>query len=287
MRTSRGHEIDSFSRGRHSIARAISRHRHSVRAGISHLAAARSGRLVAEYDGWPQPGSCFHRDGSLWITDYHRGLLSCASRPRAGRATGSELETILGHRNSESFKGVNDLTFDSDGNCYFTDQGQPGLHASERSRTGCARMASSISPSAAFQAPMASRSDTTGMVIFIAVTRANAVWRGPLLADGSVTKVASFRTFFGTSGPDGMAADAGQRASSSRTRVWRGAFYLNSARRNHPLHQVSRGHDVSPTSRTGRAPEAGDHRIRKRFDPRGGPADCRSHTVFARVDYCG
>jgi gluconolactonase len=28
------------------------------------------------------------------------------------------------------------------------------------------------------------------------VTRANAVWRGPLLADGSVTKVAHIRTFF-------------------------------------------------------------------------------------------
>jgi sugar lactone lactonase YvrE len=40
----------------------------------------------------------------------------------------SEPETILGHRNSESFKGVNDLTFDDEGNCYFTDQGQTGLH---------------------------------------------------------------------------------------------------------------------------------------------------------------
>ena len=34
----------------------------------------------------------------------------------------------LERRNSERFKGVNDLTFDSHGNLYFSDQGQTGLH---------------------------------------------------------------------------------------------------------------------------------------------------------------
>ena len=34
----------------------------------------------------------------------------------------------LDRRNSERFKGVNDLVFDSRGNLYFTDQGQTGLH---------------------------------------------------------------------------------------------------------------------------------------------------------------
>ncbi|WP_157119262.1 hypothetical protein [Azohydromonas lata] len=45
----------------------------------------------------------------------------------------------------------------------------------------------------------------------MAVTRGHAVWRGPLLPDGSVSKVGAFRTFFGTSGPDGMAIDADNR----------------------------------------------------------------------------
>ncbi|MCZ7009822.1 SMP-30/gluconolactonase/LRE family protein, partial [Salmonella enterica] len=34
----------------------------------------------------------------------------------------------LERRNSERFRGVNDLTFDSRGNLYFTDQGQTGMH---------------------------------------------------------------------------------------------------------------------------------------------------------------
>jgi gluconolactonase len=31
-------------------------------------------------------------------------------------------------RNGGSFKGINDLAFDSRGNLYFTDQGQTGMH---------------------------------------------------------------------------------------------------------------------------------------------------------------
>ena len=42
--------------------------------------------------------------------------------PQSGR-----VEPFLTHAFSESFKGVNDLTFDSRGNLYFTDQGQSGI----------------------------------------------------------------------------------------------------------------------------------------------------------------
>ncbi|CAJ0732039.1 SMP-30/gluconolactonase/LRE family protein [Ralstonia mannitolilytica] len=43
--------------------------------------------------------------------------------------------------------------------------------------------------------------------LFVAMTRDNAVWRLPLLADGSTSKVGRFAQFHGTSGPDGMAMD--------------------------------------------------------------------------------
>ncbi|MFX8156757.1 SMP-30/gluconolactonase/LRE family protein, partial [Acinetobacter baumannii] len=43
--------------------------------------------------------------------------------------------------------------------------------------------------------------------LFVAMTRDNAVWRLPLLADGSTSKVGRFAQFYGTSGPDGMAMD--------------------------------------------------------------------------------
>src|SRR5205814_2984532 len=59
--------------------------------------------LVAQYDGWPN-GTALHRDGSLWIADYRRGLL------KLDVSSGGDPIPILPHRNSESFRGVNDLT---------------------------------------------------------------------------------------------------------------------------------------------------------------------------------
>ena len=74
---------------------------------------------VAEYDGWPN-GLAVHRDGRIFITDYRRGLVLLD--PETG-AVDPFLETAL----SEGFKGVNDLVFSTDGDLYFTDQGQTGL----------------------------------------------------------------------------------------------------------------------------------------------------------------
>jgi gluconolactonase len=182
--------------------------------------------LVAEYDGWPN-GTALHRDGSLWITDYRRGLLRLEVAP--GAATAAMVRgpiPILPHRNSESFKGVNDLTFDRDGNCYFTDQGQTGLHDPSgrvyRLRaTGHLDLMIGGVPS-----PNGVALDATGKTVFVAVTRANQVWRGPLLPDGSLTKVGAFRTFFGTSGPDGMAVDVDNRLVVAHASLG-GAFVLD------------------------------------------------------------
>ena len=48
-------------------------------------------------------------------------------------------------------------------------------------------------------------------VLFLGVTRANQVWRVPLLDDGSVAKVGAFFTSWGPSGPDGLAIDEAGR----------------------------------------------------------------------------
>ncbi|GAB2585809.1 hypothetical protein GCM10027034_17760 [Ramlibacter solisilvae] len=48
-------------------------------------------------------------------------------------------------------------------------------------------------------------------MLYVAVTRANSVWRGPLQRDGSLSKVGAFRTFYGPSGRDGMALDTENR----------------------------------------------------------------------------
>ena len=230
-----GHEIDSFLEGP-SFDRAGNLHVTDIPYGrIFRISPALEWTLAAEYDGWPN-GIAIHRDGSLWITDYRRGILRMELSSRASGRTepapavlkpgGRDPIPILGHRNSESFKGVNDLTFDFDGNCYFTDQGQTGLHDASgrvyRLRAN-ARLDLLIG---GIPSPNGVALDTTGKAIFVAVTRANQVWRGPLLPDGSVTKVGAFRTFFGTSGPDGMAVDVDNRIVVAHASLG-GAFVLD------------------------------------------------------------
>ncbi|HTS84544.1 MAG TPA: SMP-30/gluconolactonase/LRE family protein [Usitatibacter sp.] len=218
-----GHEVDSFLEGP-SFDRDGNLFVTDIPFGrIFRISPALEWTLVAEYDGWPN-GMAFHRDGSLWITDYRRGILKLDPASLRSRAAG--MTTVLGHRNSESFKGVNDLTFDFEGNCYFTDQGQTGLHDPSgrvyRLRAD-GRLDLLID---GIPSPNGVALDAAGKFIFVAVTRANQVWRGPLLADGSVSKIGAFRTFFGTSGPDGMAVDADNRVVVAHASLG-GAFVCN------------------------------------------------------------
>ena len=213
-----GHEVDSFLEGP-SFDREGNLYVTDIPFGrIFRISPRLEWTLAAQYDGWPN-GIAIHRDGSLWIADYRRGLLRLEPKAQAP-------QPILGHRNSESFRGLNDLTFDADGQCYFTDQGQTGLHDPTgrvyRLRTsGALDLVVCGVPS-----PNGVALDAQGKALFIAVTRANQVWRGPLLADGSVSKVGAFRTFFGTSGPDGMAVDADNRLVVAHASLG-GAFVLN------------------------------------------------------------
>ena len=154
---------------------------------------------VAEYDGEPN-GMKFLNDGELLITDYRNGLVVCD-------VTTGTVRPFLERRNSERFRGVNDLTFDSQGNLYFTDQGQSGLHEPSgrvyRLRpTGQLDLLLSNVPS-----PNGVVLSKDEKVLFVAVTRGNCVWRAPLMADGSVSKASQFFTSYGPSGPDGLAMD--------------------------------------------------------------------------------
>ncbi len=156
--------------------------------------------LVAAYDGEPN-GMKFLRPGTLLIADYKNGLM------RLDVASG-EIRPHLQRRNSERFKGVNDLIFDAEGNLYFTDQGQSGLHDPSgrlyRLRpNGQLDLLLANVPS-----PNGVALSADGRVLYLAVTRGNCVWRVPLLPDGSVAKVSQFFTSYGPGGPDGLAVDA-------------------------------------------------------------------------------
>lgn len=157
--------------------------------------------LVTQYYGWPN-GLKIHRDGSVWIADYKRGIL------RLDPATGTA-EPVVTHRHSEHFRGCNDLVFDSRGRIYFTDQGQSGMHMPNgrvyRYDPETARLDLLIDTG---QSPNGLVLNAHEDVLYVAMTRGNSVWRLPLMADGTVSKVGVFvQLSGGLSGPDGMALD--------------------------------------------------------------------------------
>jgi gluconolactonase len=155
--------------------------------------------LVVEYDGWPN-GLKIDPMGRILIADYRHGLMELDGRS-------GEVTPLLRSRNSESFRGCNDLHLAKNGDIYFTDQGQTGLHdptgrvyrLAKGGRLDCL-IDTGISPNGLVL-------DPNEAVLFVAMTRDNAVWRMPFMKDGSVSKVGRFCSMFGPSGPDGMTMD--------------------------------------------------------------------------------
>lgn len=158
-------------------------------------------QVVAEYDGWPN-GLKIHQDGRILIADHRRGLMQLD--PASGRVT-----TVLDCVRREGFKGLNDLVFAANGDLYFTDQGQTGLQDAS-GRVYRLRAHGQVDclidnvPS-----PNGIALTKNEKTLLVAVTRANQVWRLPLHADGTTTKVMAFiQLSGGLAGPDGLAVDA-------------------------------------------------------------------------------
>lgn len=156
--------------------------------------------VVAEYDGWPN-GLKIHRDGRIFIADYKNGIMLLD--PVNGKVTPYLLRAGL-----ERFKAVNDLFFAANGDLYFTDQGMTGLH----DPTG---RLFRVRPDGQVTCLLDNVPSPNGVVmnleetaLYLAVTRANSVWRVPLLRDGGVGKVGNFVQLSGGGGPDGLALDA-------------------------------------------------------------------------------
>ena len=172
--------------------------------------------LVTEYDGWPN-GLKIHRDGRIFITDYKRGIMLLD--PDRGTVT-PIIETVR----SESFKGVNDLVFSANGDLYFTDQGQTGLHdptGRVYRYTAAGRLDRLVDTVPSPNGIVLNLRETQ---LYVGVTRGNAVWRLPLFEDGGVSKVGLFiQLSGGLAGPDGMALDAegGLIVAQPGMTVWR------------------------------------------------------------------
>ena len=154
-----------------------------------------------EYDGHPN-GLAFHKDGRLFIADAKNGIVALDT-------VSGKLETIVDLVLQQPFRGVNDLTFASNGDLYFTDQGQTGWHDPTgkvyRLRADDGRLECLINTVPSPNGLVLNKAET---ILYLAVTRDNAVWRMPLVKGGLVTKVGVQIQMSGGTGPDGLAMDA-------------------------------------------------------------------------------
>ena len=156
--------------------------------------------LVTEYDGEPN-GLKIHKDGRIFIADFKTGIMLLD--PASGAVT-----PYLTRDRLEPFKGVNDLVFASNGDLLFTDQGLTGWHDPTgrlyryTAEGRLDRLVDTV-PS-----PNGLVLNLDENLCYLNVTRANAVWRVPLLPDGGTMKVGTFLYLSGGhGGPDGLAID--------------------------------------------------------------------------------
>jgi gluconolactonase len=196
-----GAEVDSFLEGP-AFDRAGNLYVVDIPFGrIFRISTRNEWELVTRYDGWPN-GMKLHRDGRLFIADYRRGLM--ALDPRSG-----QVEPVLETAYSESFKGLNDLHFASNGDLYFTDQGQTGI-ADPTGRVFRLRADGRLDRLAGnVPSPNGITLNSRNSQVYVAVTRAQQIWRLPLMADGQPSKTGvAIQLSGGHAGPDGIEMDA-------------------------------------------------------------------------------
>ncbi len=155
--------------------------------------------VMADYDGEPN-GLKIHKDGRIFIADHKQGLMLLD--PASGKVT-----ALVDRPRHERFKGLNDLVFAKNGDCYFTDQGEsdmrdPSGRLYRLRADGRLELVVEHIPS-----PNGLILTPNEEILYLAVTRGNAVWRVPLFPDGSTGRVGIFIQMSGGTGPDGMAMD--------------------------------------------------------------------------------
>lgn len=166
---------------------------------IFKLSPSREWSVVTQYAGFPN-GLKIHADGRIFVTDRKLGIM--VVDPVSGK-----VDTFLGADKLPGYKGLNDLFFASNGDLYFTDQGETGFHdptgrvfrLTTKGKLDCL-VGNVPSPNGLVMDPKET-------MLYVAVTRANATWRVPIRGDGSVHRVGLFCQLVGGWGPDGMAVD--------------------------------------------------------------------------------
>jgi len=183
--------------------------------------------LACEYDGEPN-GLKFHKDGRAFVADHKNGIM--VLDPKTGR-----IEPFLQRPGLRQFIGPNDLIFASNGDLYFTDQGQTGF------QDPSGRLYR-LRPSGQLDLLLSNIPSPNGLVLtpdertlLLCVTRDNAIWRVPLMRDGTVSKVGAFIRMSGGTGPDGCAID--EQGNIAICHVGLGVVWLMSPI-GEPLHRI-------------------------------------------------
>lgn len=153
--------------------------------------------VAAAYEGMPN-GLKIHKDGRIFVADRKHGVM--VLDPSTGK-----IDTLVsGPEKGTKFLGLNDLIFSARGDLYVTDQGRSGL---QHANGTVYRIANGRAPErilGGIPSPNGLVFNVRESELFVAVTRANAVWRteleDPALRAGLFVQLP-------TSGPDGLALD--------------------------------------------------------------------------------
>jgi gluconolactonase len=154
---------------------------------------------VFHYDGEPH-GLAFAADGELLVADYRKGILRINLTTRA-------ISVVCDHCDGVRFKGLSDLVLDQDSNIWFTDPGRTSLSDPSggllrRTREG---EVTCIIDNIPYPNGVAISKD--GAHVYVAATRANAVWRLLRVSPESRPMAGIFLQLSGGLGPDGLAVN--------------------------------------------------------------------------------
>ncbi len=155
--------------------------------------------IVAEYDGRPK-GLKVHRDGRLFIADNRRGVVIVD--PATGKT-----DIALTRSSYGGFQACNDIALSRTGSVLFTDQAASCLSEPNGSvyrwrPDGPVERLVNNAPG-----PNGVCYNPSETQIYVAVTRANAIWTLWLNSDGTRDKLMLFVQMSGGIGPDGLVVD--------------------------------------------------------------------------------
>jgi len=178
--------------------------------------------VAAEYDGRPN-GLRIRQDGAIFIADRKNGIVRLD--PASGKIT-----PVLGQLPTGPFHGPNDLVFARNGDIYFTDQGDTGLH-NPTGRLIRLNVDGSVDvlldnvPS-----PNGLALNNAETALLLAVTRGNCIWHVPLLGEKRRPgRVGVFVQLSGGpgGGPDGILMDSADNLGIAHVQL--GTVWLFSA----------------------------------------------------------